>query len=98
MSELVPPIRRELEAHLIGRALRDEAFRRELTTDPRAALESELARLHLEIRLPETLQVRVLEERPDVLYLVLPPDLAPQEPPSDQELLEALRGLSLDGG
>ncbi len=96
MAEETPRLRRELERQLIARALRDEAFRQQLIADPRAALEAELARLQLEIRLPETLRVKVLEEDPDTLYLILPPSLKAAAPPSDDFLLAALQSLNLN--
>lgn len=63
----------ELENHLINRALRDDNFHALLCTNPRAAIEAEIARLGLRLRLPEGLDVKVLEETPNTLYLVLPP-------------------------
>lgn len=89
-------IRRELESYLIDRALQDDGFRRRLIADPKAALEAELSRLNIDIRLPTNLQVKVLEERPDTLYLVLPPDLAKATAPSDDDLLEALQTIHLN--
>ncbi len=96
MTQDTPHPRRELESQLITRALRDEEFRRQLIADPKAALEAELQRLHLDLRLPPSLRVKVLEEDPDTLYLVLPPDLKGSEPPSDDFLLGALQSLNLN--
>jgi hypothetical protein len=68
---------------VIRRALRDASFRRRLRTDPRAALEQELARLGgAPVRLPEGLSVRVVEEAPASLVLVLPAPL----PAADADL------------
>ncbi|MHB0868374.1 MAG: NHLP leader peptide family RiPP precursor [Chloroflexota bacterium] len=93
MSEEVPPLRRELENHLIGRALRDDAFRQRLMSDPKGAIQVELDRLKLGIELPERLQVKLLEERPDTLYLILPPSLIAANPWSDEALLSMVQGL-----
>jgi hypothetical protein len=63
----------QVQGAVIRRALRDTSFRRRLRADPRAALEQELARLGgAPVRLPEGLSVRVVEEAPASLVLVLP--------------------------
>ena len=59
--------RAELERKLIQRSLEDEGFRRRLLEDPKAAVEDELG-----TRLPKEVQVRVVEETADTIYLVLP--------------------------
>ena len=66
----------ELENHLVNRALRDDEFRALLCSNPRAAVEAEIARLGLGIRLPERMKLVVLEETADTLYLILPPRTA----------------------
>ena len=59
--------RAEVERRLIQRSLQDEAFRQKLLDDPKGTLEQELGR-----GLPESVQVRVVEESADTIYLVLP--------------------------
>jgi Nitrile hydratase, alpha chain len=59
--------RAEMERRLIQRSLEDEEFRQRLLADPRAAIEQELGS-----RLPESIEVRVVEESADTIYLVLP--------------------------
>jgi Nitrile hydratase, alpha chain len=59
--------RAEVERRLIQRSLEDESFRQALLADPRAALEQELGS-----RLPESVEVRAVEESADIIYLVLP--------------------------
>ena len=89
--------RREIERYLIARALRDDEFRQSLVSDPRAALEAELSRLQLDIKLPRNLNVKVLRETPDTLYLILPPDfVAPQED-TERFFLDAVRSMNQDG-
>ena len=96
--EKVALVRREVEAFLIARALRDDEFRQMLIADPKAALEAEMSRLRIDIKLPRNLKVEVLQETPDTLYLVLPPDLtAPGGEPSEEFFLDAVRGLDLNG-
>src|SRR5260370_10812200 len=58
---------RHLRAQLIARAWYDATFKEKLLADPKPAMEEAL-----DLRLPEDLQVTVLEETPDSLYLVLP--------------------------
>ena len=59
--------RAEVERRLIEKSLQDESFRQRLMEDPKGTLEQELGR-----RLPEEVQVRVVEESADTSYLVLP--------------------------
>jgi hypothetical protein len=79
--------RREMEARLIDRAWKDEAFRRALIEDPKGTIQRELA-----VKIPERVSLTVLEETPTNRYLVLPP--APSQAGgvlSDAEL-EAVAG------
>jgi hypothetical protein len=59
--------RPEMERSLIERSPGDEAFRRKLLADPRAAVEEELG-----MRLPESVRVRAVEESAQTIYLVIP--------------------------
>ncbi len=58
---------RNLQARLIARAWYDESFKERLLADPRSAIAEEL-----DLKLPDHLQVTVLEETPDTLFLLLP--------------------------
>lgn len=69
-----------VEQALVRKSLQDESFRQRLLADPKATIEQELGR-----ELPADLEVRVLEEAPKTLYLVLPPSKASGEL-SDAEL------------
>jgi Nitrile hydratase, alpha chain len=60
--------RAEFERGLIQRSMQDETFRRRLLDDPKGTLERELGSA-----LPEGVEVRVVEESADTIYLVLPP-------------------------
>ncbi len=57
----------ETERKLINRSLEDESFRQRLLDDPRGTIEQELG-----TRLPEGMEVRVVEESAQTIYLVLP--------------------------
>ncbi len=61
-------IRHEQEAKIIAKAWQDEAFKQELISNPKATLIRELG---LE-DVPDSLEIRVLEENPNTRYLVLP--------------------------
>jgi hypothetical protein len=86
--------RAEIERRLIERSLEDEAFRQRLLSDPRAVIEQEL-----ETRLPESIEVRAVEETADTIYLVLPSDsssVGQSGELSDQELDAVAGGVSGD--
>lgn len=70
--------RRELENKIITRAWQDDSFKEELLSSPKAACERE------GISLPESIELRVVEEDASTLYFVLPPK--PSEELSDAEL------------
>ena len=80
--------RAELERRLIEKSLQDVSLRQRLLADPRAALEEELGS-----RLPDNIEVRVVEETADTIYLVLPSasPLGESGELSDREL-EAVAG------
>jgi Nitrile hydratase, alpha chain len=88
MTEAAGGGRAEIEGRLIQRSVEDDAFRRRLLEDTRAAMEEELG-----TRLPEGVEVRAVEEMADTIYLVLPNASAAGETAelSDQEL-EAVAG------
>jgi hypothetical protein len=67
MTEAAGGGRVDLERRLIERSLQDESFRQRLLKDPRATVEQELG-----AQLPADMQVQVVEETVDTIYLVLP--------------------------
>ena len=60
----------EIERRIIRRAHAEPEYRVRLLNNPKTALEEELG-----VNLPESLQVRVVEERSDLLFIVLPVDV-----------------------
>jgi hypothetical protein len=82
-SKLAVRTRKDLEIHLITRALKDEGFKQELLANPKAVVEKELG-----TKLPEDLEINVLEETEDTLYMVLPCN--PYEGMSEEELKGSL--------
>jgi hypothetical protein len=82
-------MRSEVQRRLVQRSIEDEDFRKKLLDDPKGALEQVL-----QTQLPEDVEVRVVEESPKTIYLVLPGTGLPPdegEERSDQEL-EAVAG------
>ena len=73
--------RQQLERKLIEKAMKDEAFRKQLIENPSATIEEETG-----TKLPEIFTIKVLEEDLQTVYLILP-----QKPVqnSEMELSEA---------
>jgi Nitrile hydratase, alpha chain len=59
--------RAEMERALVQRSLQNDSFRQRLLDDPKATVEQELGS-----RLPEGVEVRVVQESAQSIYLVLP--------------------------
>ena len=87
-SKLALKTRKDLEIHLITRALKDESFRAELIANPKAVIEQEIGS-----KLPDELEIMVLEETEDTIYMVLPCN--PYEGLSEEELKASL-GMSYE--
>jgi hypothetical protein len=81
--------RTEIERTLVQRSLEDENFRQTLLADPKGTLEQELGG-----RFPESIEVRVVEESADTIYLVLPSasPLGGEGGELSDEALEAVAG------
>ena len=77
----------DAQSKLIEKALKDPAFRARLVADPKAAVEKELGR-----KLPDGVSVRVLEDSPQTVHLVLPAAL-PKGQLDDAELESVAGGL-----
>ena len=74
MATPVPTGRSEIERRVIDRAQSDAEFRDRLIESPRAALAEILG-----VELPGYVEVTVVQERPDLLCIVLPVDLSGME-------------------
>lgn len=68
MINVSTEMRKNFESQLVARAAADESFRQALVSSPRSAVEQALG-----IVLPPSLELRVVEESPGSVYLVLPP-------------------------
>lgn len=82
--------RAEMERRLVERSLQEESFRQRLLDDPKGTIEREL-----ETQLREGIEVRVVEESAETIYLVLPSasSVGQGSELSDEEL-EAVAGGS----
>jgi hypothetical protein len=81
--------RTEVDRRLVHRSMEDDSFRQMLLADPKGTIEQELGS-----RLPEGVEVRVVQESAQTIYLVLPvrsADLQTGEL-SDEELEEVAGG------
>ena len=89
MSEQTSPrTRQDIEAHIIAQAWKDEAYKQELLSNPKAIIGREFG-----VLLPKEMTIQVLEENPNTLYFVLPirPDISSSE--LSEEQLEAVAGV-----
>jgi hypothetical protein len=87
-------LRSEVQRRLVQRSIEDEDFRQKLLDDPKWALEQVL-----QTQLPDDVEVRVVEESPKTIYLVLPgTSLAPEEGELSDQDLEAVAGAGTWSG
>lgn len=77
-----------IESALIAKAWTDENFKQELLSDPKTAIAQTL-----QMEIPETIDVQVIEETPTTFYLTIPakPIFSAEGELSDEEL-EAVAG------
>ena len=59
--------KKELEEKLIVKALKNEAFRKQLIDNPKVIIEQEMR-----MKIPESILIKIVEEDPQTIYLVLP--------------------------
>jgi hypothetical protein len=89
----------DVQAWVIDRASKDDAFRQRLLASPRAAIAEAVTELTGKpFEIPESIDVRVVEETPDTLYLVLPSrDQGEDRPLADEQLDHVAAGLGGPG-
>lgn len=82
--------REEVQERIIAKSWQDETFKQELLSNPKAVFSREVGQ-----ELPDTIELRVVEENPNTLYLVLPPKI---DANLDGELSEAELEAVAGGG
>jgi hypothetical protein len=90
------PSREELEQHVRTRAWKDDTFRQEFLTNPKAILERDYAQYFPEGKIPLELSIKVIEEEEQDLCFVLPPRL-PDDQLSELDSINEEELLSLSG-
>lgn len=89
MTEQKPTTRHELEAQIIAKAWQDEAFKQELLSNPKAVFIQQAGLQNI----PDSLDIKVVEENPNTLYMVLPmKPVAPAGSELSEDQLEAVAG------
>ena len=78
---------KDIEAKLIAKAIEDTDFRKALLDDPKAAIEKEF-----NSAVPEGLSIKVVEEEPNTLTIMLPQQIAGEGDTLSDEQLEAVSG------
>ena len=73
--------RQQLEQKLVEKAMKDGSFRQQLLNDPKEVIESEFGR-----KIPESIQIKVLEENANTVYIILPQIVVPNP---EMELTDA---------
>ncbi len=91
MTQQTTVTRADVEARMVAKARQDEAFAAELRRDPNGVVRRELAAMGVASGLPDNVEVRVVEETPTTLYLVLPA-MPPEGELSDADLELAAGG------
>jgi hypothetical protein len=93
MSDPQPVTRRTVEDRIVEQAWKDDAFRKELVKDPRAAIEKFLG-----APLPAKVRIKVVEEDADSVVIVLPAPAqqAPAGKLSAAELEEVAGGWDME--
>jgi hypothetical protein len=79
---------KELEEQLIARAIKDDSYRQELISDPRAAVEQQLG-----YALSPQVQIQVIEHDPETVYLLLPKKEETSAELSDEQLDSVAGGV-----
>jgi hypothetical protein len=93
MTEHKSPSRADIEAQIVARAWADPDFAARLRRDPKSAITEFVAEAEGGFALPDDVEVTVVEETPNRLYLVLP-----QPPRGDEGELSDEALASVSGG
>ncbi len=84
--------RKELEAKLIAKALKDESFRNDLRSYPKAAIEKEFG-----MKIPGETNIRLVEENENEVCLVIPHSFSDTNELTGVELESVVGGYTYTG-
>jgi len=89
--------RHEFQNHIARKAWSDPDFKQRLLSDPRAVISEELSNIKEGVSIPENVKVKVVEEKPDEIYLVLPvnPEDVTGRPLTEEDLDRIAGGESV---
>lgn len=79
--------RQSIEQEIRVKSLKDPEFRQQLLENPKSAIATALG-----INIPETVEVKVMEESADHLILTVPPAISDNANELSEEQLEAVAG------
>ena len=79
--------RKDFEVELVGKAWNDEKFREQLISNPKEVIEQEFGQ-----ELPEEMNVEIIQEPLNALYIVLPAKPENDSDELDDEELEDIAG------
>jgi len=83
--------REQLHAKIIAHAWKNPSFKEKLLKNPRAAFKE------MGLDIPEEVQIKVIEDKPNSFTFVLPPSVAHAEEMSTQELEKIAAGYGMGG-
>ena len=83
-----PQDRRSFEALIVSKAWKDEEYRRRLVANPKEVVLEELQQIYPDAKIPTALNVQVMEEDANSIYLVVPapPPASIVQNTSDEDL------------
>jgi hypothetical protein len=88
--------RHDIEVRIIARAWKDPKFAEALRKDPTGVVTREMTAAWPGAKMPAGLTIKVLEETPDTMYLVVPPRPRGADELSEAELLQVAGGHGYD--
>ena len=88
MNEQIPQrSRNEIESHLVAKTWKDDSFKQQLLANPKATIEQEFG-----VQLPEALNIRIMQENAETLYITLPTRPSVNEDKLSEKELETVAG------
>ena len=81
---------RNISEELSEKAARDPEFRRRLKTDPRGVLQEELRSANSDAQLPQSVDVQVIEQSANTVYIFVPDEESASAPSGDRASAESV--------